>query len=84
MQLSRPARIALRAAAGLGFAFIYVPLALVLVNSFNRDRSASWPPSGLTLHWWSAAWENEGPARRCGCRSRPGSAPRRSRSCSAR
>ncbi|WRZ89443.1 ABC transporter permease [Streptomyces sp. NBC_01007] len=60
MQLSRSARIALRAAAGLGFAFIYVPLALVLVNSFNRDRSAGWPPSGLTLHWWSVAWENEG------------------------
>ena len=60
MQLSRSARIALRVAAGCGFAAIYVPLALVLVNSFNSDRSASWPPSGLTLHWWSVAWENEG------------------------
>ncbi|WP_329531247.1 ABC transporter permease [Streptomyces sp. NBC_01450] len=60
MQLSRSARIALRVAAGVGFAFIYVPLALVLVNSFNPDRSASWPPSGLTFRWWSVAWENEG------------------------
>jgi putative spermidine/putrescine transport system permease protein len=60
VQLSRSARIALRVAAGLGFAFIYVPLALVLVNSFNPDRSASWPPPGLTLHWWSVAWANEG------------------------
>jgi putative spermidine/putrescine transport system permease protein len=60
VQLSRSARIALRVAAGVGFAFIYVPLALVLVNSFNPDRSASWPPSGLTFRWWSVAWENEG------------------------
>ncbi|MFE9095732.1 ABC transporter permease [Streptomyces sp. NPDC007264] len=60
MQLSRSARIALRIAAGIGFAVIYVPLALVLVNSFNPDRSASWPPPGWTLHWWSVAWENDG------------------------
>ncbi|MFD4975517.1 ABC transporter permease [Streptomyces sp. NPDC058424] len=60
MQLSRGARIALRAAAAFGFAVIYVPLLLVLVNSFNPDRSASWPPPGLTLHWWSVAWGNPG------------------------
>ncbi|MFJ4617024.1 ABC transporter permease [Streptomyces sp. NPDC088812] len=60
MRLSRSARIALRAAAGLGFAVIYGPLLLVLVNSLNPDRSAGWPPSGLTLHWWSAAWHNSG------------------------
>lgn len=60
MHLSRSARIALGTVAGLGFAFMYVPLALVLVNSFNPERSASWPPPGFTLHWWSVAWENQG------------------------
>ncbi|MEU6097966.1 ABC transporter permease [Streptomyces sp. NPDC047079] len=60
MQLSRSSRIALRVAAGFGFAVIYVPLLLVLVNSLNPDRSASWPPPGLTLHWWSVAWGNSG------------------------
>ncbi|MFF7333089.1 ABC transporter permease [Streptomyces sp. NPDC090306] len=60
MRLSRSARVALRAAAGLGFAVIYVPLLLVLVNSFSPDRSASWPPSGLTTHWWSVARHNSG------------------------
>lgn len=60
MQLSRSARIALRVAAGAGFAVIYVPLLLVVVNSLNPDRSASWPPPGLTLHWWSVAWHNAG------------------------
>ncbi|WP_329348611.1 ABC transporter permease [Streptomyces sp. NBC_01261] len=60
MQLSRSARIVLRVAAGFGFAVIYVPLLLVLVNSLNPDRSASWPPSTLTFHWWSVAWQNSG------------------------
>ncbi|MEU9731777.1 ABC transporter permease [Streptomyces sp. NPDC048002] len=60
MQLSRSARIALRITAALGFAVIYVPLLLVLVNSLNPERSASWPPPGLTLHWWSVAWDNDG------------------------
>ncbi|WP_133913736.1 ABC transporter permease [Streptomyces sp. NBC_00582] len=60
MRLSRTARIVLRVAAGLGFAVIYVPLLLVLVNSLNPDRSASWPPPGLTVHWWSVAWHNTG------------------------
>ncbi|MER6984196.1 ABC transporter permease [Streptomyces carpinensis] len=60
MQLSPSARIALRVAAGFGFAVIYVPLLLVLVNSLNPDRSASWPPPGLTAHWWSVAWHNSG------------------------
>ncbi|MFJ6939590.1 ABC transporter permease [Streptomyces sp. NPDC101132] len=60
MNLSRPARIALRLAAVLGFAVIYVPLLLVLVNSVNPDRSAGWPPSGFTLRWWADAWGSEG------------------------
>ena len=34
---------------------IYVPLALVLINSFNVDRTFGWPPRGFTLHWWQVA-----------------------------
>ncbi|MFI6560560.1 ABC transporter permease [Streptomyces sp. NPDC050534] len=60
MTLSRSARIAIRVAAALGFAVIYVPLLLVLVNSLSPDRSASWPPPGFTLHWWEVAWRNAG------------------------
>jgi putative spermidine/putrescine transport system permease protein len=60
MTLSRSARIALRVAAALGFAVIYVPLLLVLVNSLSPDRSASWPPPGFTFHWWQVAWHNAG------------------------
>ncbi|WP_320782012.1 ABC transporter permease [Streptomyces sp. CRN 30] len=60
MHLTRRARVALRCAACLGFAVIYVPLLLVLVNSLNPDRSASWPPPGLTGHWWSVAGHSQG------------------------
>ncbi|GGV82100.1 MULTISPECIES: ABC transporter permease [Streptomyces] len=60
MQLSRGTRIALGVAALVGFAVIYIPLLLVLVNSFNPDRSAGWPPPGLTGHWWQQAWHNSG------------------------
>ncbi|MFG2125504.1 ABC transporter permease [Streptomyces sp. NPDC048710] len=60
MHLSRTARTALRIGAALGFAVIYVPLLLVLVNSLNPDRSASWPPPGFTLRWWSVALDNSG------------------------
>ncbi|MGD6742011.1 ABC transporter permease [Streptomyces sp. BH106] len=60
MHLSRPARIALRAGAVLGFAVIYVPLLLVVINSLNPDRSSGWPPPGLTFDWWRAAWHSAG------------------------
>jgi putative spermidine/putrescine transport system permease protein len=60
MELSRPARIALRTTAAIGFAIIYIPLLLVLVNSLNIDRTFSWPPSGVTLRWWGDAWNSVG------------------------
>jgi putative spermidine/putrescine transport system permease protein len=44
----------------LGLLFIYVPLMLVLINSFNGDRTFGWPPHDFTTRWWSAAWNNGG------------------------
>jgi putative spermidine/putrescine transport system permease protein len=60
VRLSRGARWALRIAMALGLAFIYVPLAMVLVNSFNADRTFAWPPPRWTTQWWAAAWDNTG------------------------
>jgi putative spermidine/putrescine transport system permease protein len=57
---SRGARIGLRLAMALGLGVIYVPLLVVLANSFNVDRSFSWPPTRLTWHWWSITWDNAG------------------------
>ncbi|MGR6922210.1 ABC transporter permease [[Actinomadura] parvosata] len=60
MNLSRPARLLLRLALAAGLAVIYVPLAVVLLNSLNADRTFGWPPAGLTLRWWGAAWASSG------------------------
>ncbi|GAA4627199.1 ABC transporter permease [Actinoallomurus vinaceus] len=60
MTLSRGARIGLRVAMILGLGVIYVPLFVVLINSFNADKTFNWPPSHLTGQWWSAAWDNGG------------------------
>ena len=60
MRLSPLARLALRLVMTVGLAFVYLPLLLVVVNSFNRARISTWPPDGLTLDWWSRAWDNPG------------------------
>jgi putative spermidine/putrescine transport system permease protein len=58
--ISRGARWALRVAMALGLAFVYLPLAFVLVNSFNADRTFAWPPPRWTTQWWVGAWDNAG------------------------
>ena len=60
MVLSPAARRLLRTAAFGVLAFIYVPLALVLLNSFSASATFAWPPPGLTLRWWQVAASNEG------------------------
>ncbi|MEV0614160.1 ABC transporter permease [Nonomuraea sp. NPDC050404] len=60
MRLSRLSRWLLWLALAAGLAVIYVPLLVVLLNSVNADRTFGWPPSGLTLRWWGAAWASSG------------------------
>jgi putative spermidine/putrescine transport system permease protein len=60
MRLSLPAKLFLWTIMGFGFAFIYVPLTLVVINSFNKNTSFAWPPTGFTTSWWSKAATNEG------------------------
>jgi putative spermidine/putrescine transport system permease protein len=50
----------LRLAMVIGLAFIYLPLIVVVLNSFNKDRTFAWPPTGFTTTWWSKAWSNAG------------------------
>ena len=61
MQLSRTTRITLRVLMILGLSVIYVPLLLVVINSFNPGRAFEWPPPGISTRWWSAAWSESGP-----------------------
>lgn len=60
MTISKSARYLLASLLGVGLAFIYVPMAIVILNSFNASRTFSWPPSEITTKWWSAALNNTG------------------------
>jgi putative spermidine/putrescine transport system permease protein len=60
MVLSPTARWLLRAAAVGVLTFIYVPLAVVLLNSFSASATFAWPPPALTLRWWQVAASNAG------------------------
>jgi len=53
-------RIGLRLVTALVLAFVYIPIALIFVYSFNAASNASWPPAGFTLHWWGEALRNTG------------------------
>ena len=74
----------LRVTTAIVLVVVYVPLALVVVNSFNVDRTFAWPPSGFTLHWWKVAAQSQVPGTRCWSASRWRCWRRRSRSCSGR
>jgi putative spermidine/putrescine transport system permease protein len=60
MFLSSRVRIGLRVFAGIVLLFLYVPLAIVVLNSFNTSRTFTFPPTGLTLKWWHAAAHSSG------------------------
>ena len=72
MTLSRGARAALAVVMAVGLSFIYIPLLVVLISSFNTDRTFGWPPAGFTLDWWSRTWNNPGARAALGTSVRAG------------
>jgi len=60
LTLSRPTRVVLLLALIVGLAVVYIPLLVVVVNSFNVDATFAWPPDHLTTEWWSKAIDNTG------------------------
>jgi putative spermidine/putrescine transport system permease protein len=60
MRLSQLSRTTLAVVAGLILVIVYVPLGVVLVNSFSTSTSLSWPPPGFTLEWWQRAFQSAG------------------------
>ena len=58
MRLSRGTKNVLRICVGITLAFIYIPLLIVLLYSFNGSTSLAWPPSDLTTHWYGEAVRN--------------------------
>ena len=60
MTLSPLTRRVLAALTGLVLVVLYAPLLVVVVNSFNRDPSMTWPPDGFTTQWWVRAFHSQG------------------------
>jgi putative spermidine/putrescine transport system permease protein len=60
MLLPRGLRMALRVATALTLAFIYIPIGVIVLYSFNAAKVATWPISGLTIDWYLKAIENTG------------------------
>jgi putative spermidine/putrescine transport system permease protein len=61
MRTSRRARIAWWVFGAVVLTFVYVPLAVIAINSFNKDKTFGWPPTGFTTQWWSLAFDAPGP-----------------------
>jgi putative spermidine/putrescine transport system permease protein len=59
MRLTRRARVLLRTAVGVALAFIYIPLIVIGIYAFNSSKILKWPPPGLTLDWFTKAFESE-------------------------
>lgn len=53
MQLPKSSHIALRAITYVVLGVLYTPLVLILILSFNTERSLGWPPAGFSMRWWS-------------------------------
>lgn len=60
MRLSRLSRTVLGVVTALILLVVYLPLFVVLVNSFSTSTSLSWPPPGFTLEWWGKAFQSAG------------------------
>src|SRR3954447_7769918 len=59
MFLTARARWVLRLLAVVGFAFLYVPLGIVVLNAFNDSRTFAFPPTGFTTKWWHLAADDQ-------------------------
>jgi len=55
LQMSKSAKAGLLAVVGFIVLFIYTPLLVVVVNSFNAARIASWPVQEFSTYWWEFA-----------------------------
>jgi putative spermidine/putrescine transport system permease protein len=55
---SRGLRVALRIWVALVLAFLFVPIALIVVYAFNQSNIESWPISHFSLHWFALAWHD--------------------------
>ncbi|GAB6857447.1 ABC transporter permease [Microbacterium xylanilyticum] len=60
MRISLGTRVSLGVITAVILALVYVPLLVVLINSFSTSASLTWPPPGFTLEWWGRAFRSDG------------------------
>lgn len=58
LRLNRTAKLVLGTVVVVVLIFIYTPLFLVVINSFNAKRVAGWPVTEFSLTWWEKAIAN--------------------------
>ncbi len=59
MEIRSPRINLFRAITALAFLFIYLPIALVVLFSFNTGEISVWPMEGITLHWYGELFGGE-------------------------
>ncbi|PRD40786.1 ABC transporter permease [Phyllobacterium phragmitis] len=57
------ARLSYRSIIAFGYVLMLAPVAMILVMSFFQDEIVSFPPSGLTFHWYANAFSRSEFAR---------------------
>ncbi|MCE4025063.1 MULTISPECIES: ABC transporter permease [unclassified Microbacterium] len=60
MRISLGTRVTLGVITAVILVVVYVPLLVVLINSFSTSSSLTWPPPGFTLEWWGRAFRSDG------------------------
>jgi putative spermidine/putrescine transport system permease protein len=55
---SRMARFLIKAGSVIAMLFLYVPLALVVIYSFNASVGQRWPIEEFTTRYWTLAWKS--------------------------
>ena len=60
MRFPRGVRAFFATMTGLVIVFLYLPLTMIVVLSFNTATSLSFPTKGFTLKWWRRAADNHG------------------------
>ncbi|GAA2190250.1 ABC transporter permease [Leucobacter alluvii] len=58
LRLNRTTRVALAVITVIALGFMYIPLFVIVMNSFNSGRVSGWPIPGFSLEWWGKALAN--------------------------
>lgn len=58
LRLSRSTKVVLSIITLIILGFMYIPLLVIIMNSFNSGRVSGWPIPGFSLEWWQKALVN--------------------------